>query len=213
MRILYWKDKARHGPRCRLGGDSEQSNATTSSNSSDTNTSNVSTNTTTNTSYNTTDNNTNTVTQDRRLVNDHGIGVSADASTVLTMDSGNSTNTTTTNNITSDMGAVSAGMSLGMGALQSNRELAMHTVDASKWLSDSGRDMLSANIAYAEHLGDSSQALARSAISEVVAASGNALNQVTAIAAKPLNANDPQRLVIIVALGVVGMVFFSKMKA
>jgi hypothetical protein len=211
------KSRCAHGVMYGIGGSSEQSNATTSQNSSDTLTTNTSTNTTSNTSFNTTDNNTNTVTQDRRLVTDHGLAVSADASTVFTTNSGNSNSTTNdiVNNTTttSDFGAISGGIQLGLGALQSNRELAMKTVDASKWLMDSGTELVKSNFDFLQHVTDSSQAEARNAIREVTAATGNALNQVVGIASKPLNANDPQRLVIIVALGVIGIVMFSKMKA
>jgi hypothetical protein len=208
------KSRCAQGVMYRLGGDSEQSNQTTSQNSSDTNVTNTSTNTTSNTSYNTTDNNTSTLTQDRRLVNERGLGISADDSTLFTMNSGNSTTTTnditTTNNLLTDFGAISGGIQLGLGSLQTNRDLAMRTVDASKWMFDSGEHLMEANIGFLQHVGDNNAASARNAISEVVAASGNALAQVASIAAKPLNANDPQRLVIIVALAVVAIVVFRK---
>lgn len=208
-----------------FGGDSDQQNSTTSRNSSDSYTTNTSTNTTTDTSYNTTDNNTNTVTQDRRTVTDHGISVSADASNVTTTNSGNSTDISTdshnvstvsshtslTNYTTTDFGAVTAAMGLGATAIKSNQELSMATVDASRYLVGTTADLYQAQLDFATHLSEGANAEARNAIREVSAAAGNALNQVVGVVSKPLDANDPQRLVIIVGLCVVGLVFFSKM--
>jgi hypothetical protein len=195
-----------------FGDDESQStNTTSSSNSSDTFSSTDSHNVATNTSNNSTSNNTNTLTQDRRLVTDHGVGVTADNSSVFTTDSGNSwlstitsdtKNYTTTNTVT-DFGAVQA-------VVASNTSLAGRSFDVSSALARTGAEMMSANLDFLQHINDTSQSAARSAISEVVTATGNALNQVVGIASKPLNANDPQRLVIIVGLCVVGLVFFSK---
>jgi hypothetical protein len=69
---------------------SKSSNSTASTNTSNT----YSTNTTTNSTYNTTD----TTTQDRRLVTDHGIGISADASTITTSNSNNQSDSHNTDN-------------------------------------------------------------------------------------------------------------------
>ncbi len=193
------------------GDDTTSSNATTSNNTSNTKTTNISTNTSTNTSSNSTVNDTSTVSQDRRIATDHGIGISADASTVLTTNSGNSTTNSNswdnhaTYNTLTDYGSVSA-------AIASNQTLALKTIDASKYLTDAGGDLFKANLDFAQHITDNSQAQARSAISEVVAASTNALNQVVGIASKPLNAQDPQHILVIVGLVVVGAVLFSKIK-
>lgn len=208
------------------GDSSSSSNATTSNSSSNTTSSvdshNVANNTSTNTSSNSTVNDTNTLTQDRRLVVDNGgYGVSADNSTISTSNSNNSSslsmdtghNTTITN---TDYGSVAA-------AIASNTSLAGKTIDASKYLTDAGAQMLKANISFGQHVTDGgfelatkltedANAEARNAIREVTAASSNALNQVVAIASKPLNAQDPQHVLVIVGLVVVGAVLFSKMK-
>lgn len=196
------------------------SNATTSNNISNTSSNvdshNTAINTTTNSSSNSTVNDTNTVTQDRREVVDHGIGVSADNSSVFTQNSGNSStsSTDTTNYVTnvSDQGAIKAGLEVSLAGIASNQALALKTVDAGKMFAGTGMDMLKANIAFAQHVSDTAAAETRDSIAQVVASSRDALNQVTTIAAKPLNAQDPQHVLVIVGLVVVGAVLFSKMK-
>ncbi|HEX8611939.1 MAG TPA: hypothetical protein VF800_11690 [Telluria sp.] len=186
---------------------------------------NVANNTSSNWSSNSTSNNTNTLTQDRRLVNDHGIGVSADNSTVWTADSNNnytSTNVRDSNNVftdsrqitnisTTDFGAVEAGNRVALAGIQSNQALAMKTVDAGMFLQKSASDMHQMNLTYSTHMADSAVAEARNAIREVTAATGNAMNQVVGLAAKPLTANDSQHVLVIVGLVVVGVVLFKSM--
>jgi hypothetical protein len=192
-----------------LFSDENDSNSTTSNNTSNTYASSDSHDLAINTSSNSTSNSTNTLTQDRRLVVDNGgYGVSADNSSIFTANSNNST----TINTSTDYGAIAAAGQLGVTSIAANTALAAKTVDASRYLIGSTADIFSAGLAYAEHLTEGTNAEARNAIREVVAASGNAINQVATVAAKPLDANDPQRLVIIVGLAVVGLVFFSKIK-
>ncbi|MFL6675881.1 MAG: hypothetical protein ACJ8LG_21640 [Massilia sp.] len=188
-----------------FSGDKSTS-STTSNNDSRNQSWTDSHNTTSNLSLNTTD----TLTQDRRLVVDNGgYGVSADNSTITTANSNNSSSVSTnidSHNITyTDYGSVAA-------AIAANKDISGKAIDVSKAVVDNGRQMMQANLDYLQHVGEASLAQSRDAIREVASASSNALNQVVGIAAKPLNANDPQRLVIIVALGVLGVVFFSKMK-
>lgn len=173
---------------------------------------NISNTTTTNTSSNSTVNDTNTLTQDRRTVSDHGIGISSDNSSVSLFQSGNTTENYISNTTSTDHGAVMGGLGLANAGIASNNSIAGKAIDVSTALAKIGASMQDANIAFLQHVGDQNAASARSAISEVVTATGNALNQIGTIASKPLNANDPQRLVIIVGLAVVGLVFFSKMK-
>lgn len=231
----------------------KESNTTTSSTSNYNDSRTFSENTSTNTSNNTsnsvsTNTNTdinNTSTQDRRLVNDRGIGVSADNSTVWTADSNNTTTSNWTQdaslrltddhtfnqandshnifNTVSDFGAVSGGLGIAATALGANsgvfntaagvltRSISsqensfLHQLDAGNFLASQGIDMLKANISFAEHLSDSNQALQANAISQIRDASTNAVSQVAAIAAKPLNAQDPQHIIVIVGLVVVGV--------
>ncbi len=190
------------------GGNETSSNATTSNNTSNTNT----TNTSYSTSSNSTVNDTSTVSQDRRIATDHGIGISSDGGAVTTTNSGNSTTNSSsvdnhaTYNTMTDYGSVSA-------AIASNQALALKTIDASRYLTDAGLTLGQSNLDFLQHVSDNNAATARAAVGEVVAASTNALNQVVGIAAKPLNAQDPQHILVIVGLAVVGLVFFSKMKA
>src|SRR5438046_1950865 len=88
------------------------SNTTTSNNDSRQFTEVDSHNVATNTTNNSTVNDTNTVTKDQRMVNDHGLGISAENSSLYTVDSGNniSTSTDTTNYFSTDQGAVAAGL-------------------------------------------------------------------------------------------------------
>lgn len=198
----------------------ESHNETTSNNTSNTTSTvdshNTAVNTSNNISSNSTANSTDTLTQDRRTVVDHGIGVSADNSSVFTTNSGNSVATTndTTNYVTtvSDQGAIAAGRDLGLAGIASNQALALKTVDVGKAFVGQGLDLLNANIAFAQHVSDTAAAETRDSIAQVVASSRDAINQVTAIAAKPLNAQDPQHILVIVGLVVVGAVLFSKMK-
>lgn len=191
-----------------MGIFSSDRSTSTSENTSN----NISNTTTTNTSSNSTVNDTNTLTQDRRTVSDHGIGISSDNSSVSLFQSGNTTENYVSNTSSTDYGSVAAAFGLGNLSIQSNNSIAGKAIDVSTALAHIGAEMQDKNISFLQHIGDSNAAAARSAISEVVTATGNALNQVASIAAKPLNANDPQRLVIIVGLAVVGLVFFSKMK-
>lgn len=230
IREQLWR--AKYGPICNLGGRSEQSNATTSANQSNTTT----TNTSYNTSNNVTSNLTNTLTQDRRLVTDHGIGLSTDNSTVGIANSGNSTTSSvdshanswmssltdnsnrstnwsdssvrsninsnnTYNNIsttTTDFGAVSS-------AIGANSDVALHTVAAGEMLGQAGADMLNANLQFLQHVSDSNTQAAAGALQQVANSSAGALNEVAALAAKPMNANDPQHILVIVGLVVFGI--------
>jgi hypothetical protein len=208
-----------------FGDGDKQENSTTNNTDGRTQSWNDSHNETSNLTLN----DTNTLTQDRRLVNDGGVGVSADSSTVAMTNSGNSSTSTTTSNAfttintTTDFGSVAIGGDVAKAAIKSNQELSLATVDASKYLVNSGASMYRTSLDYAQHLADNqadlalkvtqdANAEARNAIREVVANSNNALTQLMALASKPLDANDPQRVVIIVGLCVVGIVFFSKMK-
>ncbi|MYM39658.1 hypothetical protein [Duganella qianjiadongensis] len=207
------------------GGDSSSSSSstsTTSINESNTSSSvdshNTAVNTSTNTSSNSTVNDTNTLTQDRRTVIDHGLGVSADNSSVFTSNSGNSSSTDISSdshnvfNTVSDFGGISAGRDIAIAGINSNQALASKTVDVSRVFVDQGLDLLNANIAFAEHISDTAAAQTRQSIDQIVASSRDAIGQVTAIAAKPLNAQDPQHILVIVGLVVVGAVLFSKIK-
>ncbi len=229
---------------CNVGGKSNTTNQTSNWNSSDTYTATETNNTTTNLSYQTTDNNTNTLTQDRRLVNDGGIGVSADNSTVLTsnsnntstvnnnafaFDSGNTVNshntiTTVNHSMSTDYGAIAASGQLGVQSVASNQSLSLAAIDASKFLVGTTKDMHNANLSFAQHVSDGGAELAwklssaanaesRNAIREVAATAGNMMNSLSSVVAKPLDANNPQQVIIIVGLCVVGLVFFSKMRA
>lgn len=203
------------------GGDSSSStNATTSNNTSNTSSStdshNTAVNTSTNISSNSTANSTSTVTQDRRIVTDHGISTNADNSTVFTSNSGNTTSTDISNdnhsifNTVSDLGAISAGRDIAIAGINSNQALALKTVDVGKQFLTSGSDLLAANISFAEHISDTAAAQTRDSIAQIVSSSRNALDTVTALAAKPMTANDPQHILVIVGLVVVGIVMFSK---
>jgi hypothetical protein len=221
-----------------LFGSSNESasNATTSSNASNTTSTvdshnsaiNDTNNYSSNTSSNSTANNTSTLTQDRRTVTDHGVSASADNSTVSTMNSGNSSSTTsdttnyTTNTSTTDQGALAAGMQLGLSGVSlgrevglagiaSNQVLSLKTVDVGKQFLSVGGDLLAANIAFAQHVSDTAASNTRDEIAQIVSSSRDAMNQVSSIAAKPLNAQDPQHILVIVGLVVVAAVVFSKM--
>lgn len=187
-----------------FGGGDKSSNSTTSSNTSNTSSKVDSHNIATNTSVNSTSNNTSTLTQDRRLVVDSGsMGISADNSTIATSNSNNSTTNNNTYNTTTDYGAVNA-------SIAANTAIAGKAIDVSQAVVSTGRDMMQANIDFLQHVSDGTQAEARAAISEVAAATGNAINQVVGIAAKPLNAQDPQHILVIVGLVVLGAVIFTR---
>lgn len=207
--------------------NNSNSNSTTSSNTSNTTT----TNTSYNTSSNTSDNRTNTLTQDRRLVNDGGYGVSADNSTVTTFDSGNSWSTSSdsqysnsvdnhswyndqssynyTNIMQSDFGAISAAKGIADSAIGSNSKLTELMLAATSALANTGQRMFDSNLAYAKHVADQNKTTSEAAISEVKSASANALSQVAAIASKPLDAQNPQHILVIVGLVVFGIYFFK----
>lgn len=218
------------------------------------NSNSVSNNTTTNTSSNSSVDWNNTLTQDRRLVNDHGLGISADNSTISTSNSNNTTNWTVDasnksmndNSVSSnfwqqitndnhsttvtDLGSVAGGLSLSQAALGSsegifntaanvlktmigsNENVSLHQLDAGNYLAKQGYDMLRANIDYSQHLSDSNAVLQSNAIAQIKSASENAISQVTAIAAKPLNAQDPQHIIVIVGLVVVGVMALKGFK-
>lgn len=196
------------------GGNETSSNTTSSYSSADTTTSTDSHNVAVNTSSNYSSNATSTLTQDRRLVTDGGAtGVTADNSTVTTTmaNSNNSYSNDSGHNTTvTDFGSVAGGLQLGATAIAANQALALQTIDASKYMTNSGFDMLKLNMDFAQHVSDSATAEARNAIREVSAASNNALNQVVGIASKPLNAQDPQHVLVIVGMCVIGAVLFSK---
>lgn len=182
-----------------MGGKS--SSATNSTNTTDYSTKSVSSSTSNNTSTNSTTNNTSTNTQDQRMVNDHGIGISAAAnSQVTTSDSNNSTtvsndsHNSTVYNTVSDQGAIAAGAGIAANAITAFTTVSDHQIAAGNMLAQSGLDTLKANIDYAKHLSDENNQLARDAIA-----------QVAQIAAKPLNAQDPQHILVIVGLVVFGV--------
>jgi hypothetical protein len=193
-----------------FGGHADETANTTTSSTNTSNTTNSvdSHNVANNTTVNSTSNSTDTLTQDRRMVVDNGgYGVSADNSTIITSNSNNSSVRSSDNHATyntmTDFGVLG-------GVVAANKDLAMHTIDVSKVLTQGGQDMVKANFDFLEHIFDSSQGQTSAAIGAVQNASKQAMEQVAAIAAKPLNANDPQRLVILVGLAVVGIAIFTR---
>lgn len=182
-----------------MGGKAKSE--TNSTNTTDYSTTSSSNSSSVNTSSNSTTNNTNTNTQDQRMVNDHGIGISAAANAqVFTSDSNNSTTNQSDShnssiyNTVSDSGAIAAGAGIAANAISAFTTVSEHQIAAGNLLSKTGLDTLQANITYAQHLSDNNQELAKAAIS-----------QVAAIAAKPLNAQDPQHILVIVGLVVFGV--------
>lgn len=183
-------------------------------------------------SWNSTANSTNTNTQDQRMINDRGVGVSADNGTVFALNTSSNETVNSSRNDTSDnhsfwsdsstysstsintgdFGAISAGRDVALGSLNSQQKTMDLLLAATRDLGKSGMSMIQANLDYATHLSDSNQANSDRVLSQVKNTSENALAQVAAIAAKPLNAQNPQHILVIVGLVVCGVFAFKSFK-
>lgn len=148
-------------------------------------------NTSTNTSNNTSNVDIFSSTQDKRMVNDHGLAISGDNSTFSLANSGN---TTTIDNSSHDTSISSTDYGAVANALQSN------TI-----LGQSAFEMMKANLNWQQHTSDSNAVLNNQAIQQIASASNSAVAQIAAIASKPLNAQNPQHILVIVGLVVFGV--------
>lgn len=156
---------------------------------------------------NTTSQNTTTnVTQDRRLVVDNGgVGVTADNSAVSIQ--------------MTDFGAVRGAAGLAALVSQQGSDTSNHAIDAAVQLGKSGTDMLRLNTDLAAHitsggfdlvkqLNDSGSRLAEQSLAQSQAA----LQVVSQVVTKPLDVSDPSHQLVLVGIAVVGVVAFASMK-
>lgn len=218
--------KCKYGSMYRLGGSSSAENSNSQSSSSNTTTTNNTSSSTSDWSYSNTLNSTNsttdTLTQDRRLVNDGGVAVSSDGGNVATTNSNNSTNNITDtysymvdNSYTmmmSDHGAINAARDVQSAAVGSNAKLSEMSLTAGRELANQGMNMLNANIAYARDISRQNVQQQENVMATVKGAFDSALQQVSAIAEKPLNAQNPQHILVIVGLVVFGVFAFKSMR-
>jgi hypothetical protein len=73
-------------------------------------------------------------------------------------------------------------------------------------LNNTGASLLQMNADLLSHISDSNDAAFQSALTTIAKSSQDAIDTVASIAAKPINAQDPQHLIVIISIAVVAVV-------